>query len=131
MVEHRRLAVLQLDDPRRALLAGLAEQILEDVALGTEDSVVAELAKERQRLPEGSAFIELVPLLDRQASLLAQRLDGLRTAKVGAGGDPCDLEPSQEAGQSGRLTATFLVERPQPVVAFPFALVACTGMSDD
>src|SRR2546429_395994 len=63
--------------------------------------------------------------------LLAQRLDGLHAAKVGAGGDPCDLEPRQEAGQSGRLAATFLVERPQPVVALPFAPVACTGMSDD
>src|SRR6266536_1820475 len=111
--------------------AGLAEQILEYVALGTEDSVVAELAKERQRLLEGSAFIELAPLLDRQTSLLAQRLDGLHAAKVGTGGDPCDLEPRQEAGQSGRLAATYLVERPQPVVALPFPSVAGAGMADD
>jgi hypothetical protein len=65
-----------------------------------------------QRLLDGSAFVELAPLLDRQPSLLAQGLHSLRAAKVGAGGDSSDLEPSQERRQTGCLPEPLLVERP-------------------
>ena len=96
-----------------------------------EHGLVTELAKQRQRLFERSAFLELAPLLDRQPSLLAQRLHRLGAAKVGARSDAGDLERSQEAGKTGSLAASLLVEWPQAVVSFPLPMLARAGMSDD
>src|SRR2546421_9767212 len=96
-----------------------------------EHGLVTELAKQRQRLLERSAFLELAPLLDRQPSLLAQGLHRLGAAKVGARGDPGDLERSQEAGKTGSLAASLLVEWPQAGGSFPLPVLARPGMSDD
>src|SRR5438477_244159 len=99
---------------RRYGLCRLAQDTLgaalEGVAMRAEHGLVTKLAKQRQRLFERSAFLELAPLPDRQPSLLAQWLHRLGAAKVGARSNPGDLERSQKAGQTGSLAASLLVE---------------------
>lgn len=122
----------ELEPPGRALLALLAEELLDEVTVHAEHRHGrAETFRERKRPRAAGPLHELLRLFDRQPERCGERLDGLRTADGRARENAVGREACQHRDEALGLADAALVEGTEAIVALPARPVAGGRMPEE